>query len=163
MRRYHLVNGTRGWEKVLEHHVLKSVRLSCPWAPAVKSLIANACTQDGELLEGGRSGQDAFDTIFGALCQGLCKASSAAVMQTLQNLLVPQGTMFSVYLSELGLLASNVRCVGQVAPEGDTMQPSIKNSVDYQFASLSVQIVSGRNMWPAPFDIVEELLGALDV
>ncbi|CAN0132287.1 unnamed protein product [Laminaria digitata] len=58
-------------------------------------------------------------------------------MQTLQNVVVAQGTAFSEFLSELGLLVSNVRCVGRVEPEDGTMQPAIKTSADNQFAFLS--------------------------
>lgn len=58
-------------------------------------------------------------------------------MQTLQNVVVAQGTAFSEFVSELGLLVSNVRCVGRVEPEDGTMQPAIKTSADNQFASLS--------------------------
>ena len=72
--------------------------------------------------------------------------------------LFPQGTPFSVFLGELRLLVSNVRCVGQVAPEDGNMQLAIKTSIDDKFASLSAQIFTdvddllngtGRTFLPA--------------
>ena len=83
-------------------------------------------------------------------------------MQALQNLVAPHGTPFSVYQGELRLLVSNVRCSGQVAPDYGTMQLAIKTSIDDQFASLSAQIFSSRNMRTVPFSNVDELLVALD-
>ena len=83
-------------------------------------------------------------------------------MQALQNLVVPVGTPFSVYLSELRLSAGNVRCIGRVAPEDGTMEIAIKTGVDDQFAGLSAQIFAGRNMRALPFDSVDELMGSLE-
>ena len=112
---------------MLERHVLKSVRVSSPQAPDVKTLVATAFTQGSKLMEDGCCGHDAFDHIIRALCRGLSKTSPAEVMQTLQNLVVPQGTPFSAFLGELRLLVSNVRCVGQVAPEDGTMELGYQN------------------------------------
>ena len=57
---------------------------------------------------------------------------------------------------------SNVRCSGQVAPDDGTMQLAIKTNLDGQFAPLSAQIFSGRNMRTVSFSDVDELLAALD-
>ena len=38
-----LTEWTRGWEKVLERHVLRSVRASPAQAPALKTLVTDAC------------------------------------------------------------------------------------------------------------------------
>ena len=81
---------------------------------------------------------------FRSLCRGLSRATPTAVMQALQNLVVPVGIPFSVYLSELRLLVGNVRCIGHVAPEDGTMQIAIKTGIDDQFAGLSAQIFAGR-------------------
>ena len=70
-------------------------------------------------------------------CRGLSKATPAAVMQALRNLVMPVGTPFSVYVTELRLLLANVRSVGHVAPEDGTLQIAIKTGVDDQFAGLS--------------------------
>ena len=67
-----------------------------------------------------------------------------------------------VYQGELRLLVSNVRCSGQVAPDDETMQLAVKTSLNDQFASLSAQIGSGRNMRTVPFSDVDKLLAALD-
>ena len=83
-------------------------------------------------------------------------------MLALQTLVVPHGTPFSVYQGERGLLVSNFRCSGQVAPDDGTMQLAIKTSIDKQFASLSAHNFSGRNMPTVPFSDVDELLPALD-
>ena len=124
------------WEKVLESHVLKTACVFCPQAPAVQTRVADAFTQGGKLLADGRNGQDAFGHTLWALCRGFGKMSPAAVMQTLLDLVARQGTPFSVFLGELRLLVSNVRCVEQVAPEGSSMHLAIKPTI-YQFASLS--------------------------
>ena len=55
----------------------------------------------------------------------LSRATPAAVMQALQNLVVPVGTPFSSYLSEMRLLVGNVRCIGHVAPKDGAMQKVI--------------------------------------
>ena len=96
------------------------------------------------------------------MCCGLRRATPAAVMQALQNLVVPVGTPSSVYLSELRLLVRNVRCIGHVAPEDETMQIVLITGVNDQFAGLSDQIFAGRNTRALPFDSVDELMGSLE-
>ena len=54
----------------------------------------------------------------------------ASVVQAFQNLVVPVGTPFSVYLSELRLLVRNVRSIGHVAPDDGTMQIAFEKGVD---------------------------------
>lgn len=83
-------------------------------------------------------------------------------MQSLQNLVVPVGTPFSGYLSELRMMVANVRCVGHVSPDDGTMQSAIKTGVEDQFASLSALIFAGRNMRNLPFENVDKLMGALE-
>ncbi|CAN0155318.1 unnamed protein product, partial [Laminaria digitata] len=83
-------------------------------------------------------------------------------MQSLQNVVVPQGTTFSKYQGELRLLVSNVRCTGQVALDDGTMQLAIKTSIDDQLASLGAQIFAGSNMQTVPFSDIDELLTALE-
>ena len=63
--------------------------------------------------------------LFVAFVVVLSRATPVAVMQALQNLVVPVGTPFSSYLSEMRLLVGNVRCVGHVAPEDGAMQTVI--------------------------------------
>ena len=140
----------------------EAVRVSFARMPAVKTTVANTVAQGSKLLEDGCCGLDAIDHILRSLCRGLRKANPAAVMQTLQNLVVPQGTPFPVLLGELRLLVSCVRCVGQVAPEDDTMQLAIKTSIDDESASLSAQIVAGRDLRPVPLDNVDDMFSALD-
>ena len=159
----HPIEWTQCWEKVLERHILRSVRSSSPQAPAVKTMAADAFGQGGKLLDTGHNGQTAFDHVLRALSRGLSKASPAAVMQTLQNLVVPQGAPFSEFQGQMRLLVSNVRCVGQVAPEDCTMQLANKTSVYNQYPSLSAQRFAGRNMRSVPFDCVDDLLGALSL
>ena len=69
-----------------------------------------------------------------------------------QNLVVPTGTPFGMYMSEMRLLLGNVRCVGSVALEYGTMQIAIKTGEDDQFADLGAQIFAGRNLRTLPFD-----------
>ena len=88
-------------------------------------MIADAFAQGSRLQDEGRRGPDVLQHIIRSLCRGLSRATPAAVMQALQNLVVPVGTPFSVYLSELRLLVGNVRCIGHVAPEDGTMQIAI--------------------------------------
>ena len=90
------VEWTRGWEKVLERHVLKSVRVSSPQAPAVKTLVATAFAQDSNLMEDGCCGQDAFDHILRELCKGSNKASPAAVIDSAELSSLGGDTVFSV-------------------------------------------------------------------
>ena len=58
-----LTEWTRGWEKVLERHVLRSVRASPAQAPALKTLVTDALALGGKLMDAGQSGQEAFDHI----------------------------------------------------------------------------------------------------
>ena len=125
-------------------------------------MIADAFAQGSRLQAEGGRGPDVLQHIIRSLCRGLRRATHAAVMQALQNLVVPVGTPCSVYLSELRLLVGNVRCIGHVAPEDGTMQIAIKTGVDDQFAGLSAQIFAGRNMRALPFDNVDELMGSLE-
>ena len=125
-------------------------------------MIADAFAQGVRLQAEGRRGPDVLQLIIRSLCRRRGRATPAAVMQALQNLVVSVGTPFSVYLSELRLLVGNVRCIGHVAPEDGTMQIAIKTGVDDQFAGLSAQIFAGRNMRALPFDNVDELMGSLE-
>ena len=153
---------TRGWEKCLEQHVLRALRPTSPQAPSIKSMIADAFAQGSRLYAEGRRGPDVLHHIFRSLCCGLRRATPAAVMQALQNLVVPVGTPSSVYLSELRLLVRNVRCIGHVAPEDETMQIVLITGGNDQFAGLSDQIFAGRNTRALPFDSVDELMGSLE-
>ena len=96
------------------------------------------------------------------LCRGLSRATPAAVVKALQNLVVPVGTPFSNYLSEIKLLVHNARCIGHVALEDGTMQIAIETGMDDQFAKLSAQIFAGRNMRALPFDSVDDLMESLE-
>ena len=125
-------------------------------------MIADAFARGSHLQAEGRRGPDVLQHIIRSLCRGLSRAIPAAVMQALQNLVVPVGTPFSVYLSELRLLVGNVRCIGHVAPEDGTMQIAIKTGVDDQFSGLTAQIFAGRNMRALPFDSVDELMESLE-
>ena len=87
---------TRGSEKVLERHVLRSMSASCAQAAPMKTLVTYAFAQGGKLLDAGQNSQEVFDHILRALCRGSSRASPATVMQALQNLVVPHGTPFSV-------------------------------------------------------------------
>ena len=94
---------TKGWEKWLERHVLRAVRLASPQASSIKSMIAGAFAQGGRLQEEGRHGPDILQHTIRSLCRSLSRATPAAVMRALQNVVVPVGTPFSAYLSELCL------------------------------------------------------------
>lgn len=83
-------------------------------------MVADAFAQGGRLLDAGQRRSEVLQHIIRALCQEPSKATPAAVMQALQNLVVLQGTPFSVYVAELRLVLANVRRVGQVAPEDAT-------------------------------------------
>ena len=107
-------------------------------------MIADAFAQGRRLEAEGRRGPDVLQHIIRSLCRGLSRATPAAFMQALQNLVVPVGAPFSVYLSELRLLVGNVRCIVHVAPEDETMQIAIKTGVDDQFAGLSDRFLRGR-------------------
>ena len=88
---------TRGWEKCLERHILRAVRPTSPEAPSIKSMIADAFAQGSRLQAKGRRGPDVLQHIFRSLCRGLSRATPTAVMQALQNLVVPVGISASVY------------------------------------------------------------------
>ena len=158
----HPIKWIRGWDKCLERHVMRAVRSASPQAPALKAMISGAFKQAGRLQDEGLHGPEVLQHVIRTLCRGLSRATPAAVMQALQNLVVPAGTLFSTYLTELHLLVENVRCIGHVAPEDGTMQIAIKTGVDDQFSILNAQIFAGRNLRALPFDSVDELMASLD-
>ena len=129
--------------KCLEQHVLRALRPTSPQAPSIKSMIADAFAQGSRLDAEGGPRPDVLQHIFRSLCCGLRRATPAAVMQALQNLVAPVETPFSVCVSELRLLVGNVRCIGHVAPEDGTMQIVLITGVNDQFAGLSDQILRG--------------------
>ena len=141
-------------------HVLRVVRSCAPQVPQVKPIITGAFSQGVHFLGMGQPGPDVPQHTFRSLCRGLSRATPAVVMQALQNSVVPEGTPFSGYLSELWIMVANVRCVGHLTPEDGTMQISIKTTLDDQFAGLSGLIFAGRNMRALPYDSVDELMGA---
>ena len=142
--------------------MLRAVRSASPQAPAIKSMIVDAFSQGERLQKENRLGPDLLQHIIRCLCRGLSRATPAAVMQALQNLVVPVGTPFSSHLSEMNLLVGNVRCIGHVAPEDGTMQIAIKTGVHDQCAGLSAQFFTGRNLRALPFDSVDDLMESLE-
>lgn len=94
----HTADWTRGWEKLLKRHALRSVRASSPQAAAVKTMVVDAFAQEGKLLDAKQSGQAAFGHIMRALGRGLSKALPGVVMQTPQKFLVPAGTSVLGYM-----------------------------------------------------------------
>ena len=138
---FHPLSWTKGWEKCIERHVLRAVRPTAPQASALKGMVSDAFAQGGRLQDPGRSGPDVLQQVIRIICRHLSTATPAAVMQALQNLVIPAGTPFSAYLSELRLLLGNVRCVGSVAPEDGTLQIAMKTVVDDQFAGLGAQFL----------------------
>ena len=158
----HPVLWTPGWEMCLQRHILRSIRTNAPQVSDVRSLVTQAFKDGIRLQKEGQIGPDVLQYIVRTLCRGLSKSTPAAVMQALQNLVVPAGTPFSKYVTELKLLLANVRSVGHVAPEDGTLQIAIKTGVDDQFAVLGAQIFSGRNMTAVPYSSVDGLMGALE-
>lgn len=142
----HTVGWTRGWKKVLGHQVLRSVRSSFPHAPAMKTLVADAFAQGGNLLDAGQSGKGAFNHTLCALRRGFVRVSSAAVMQTPQNLVVGcAGKISQEFLSELRLLASNGGGVwaGQSPKMGRCNSPTRRASVINLHLSARVFLPTG--------------------
>ena len=72
-------------------------------------MVAYSFAQGSRLQAEGRRGPNELQHIIRSLCGGLGRATPTAIMQALQKLVVPVGTPFSVYLSELRLLVGNVR------------------------------------------------------
>ena len=62
---------TRGWEKGLERHVLRSVRASSAQAAPMKTLVTDAFAQGSKLLDAGQNSQGVFKYISRALYRGL--------------------------------------------------------------------------------------------
>ena len=89
---------TRGWEKRLEWHVLSAVRSTAPQVSTLKSIMTEAIAQGGHLQDEGRRGPDVLQHVIRFLCRGLSRATPAAVMQVLQNMVVPPGTPFSGFI-----------------------------------------------------------------
>ena len=115
-----LDHGQKVGKKCIERHVLRAVRPTAPQVSALKGMVSDAFAQGGRLQDSRRSGLDVLQHVIRILCTHLSTATSAAVKKALQILVVPAGTPFSTYLSELRL-AGNVRCVGSVAPEDGTL------------------------------------------
>ena len=93
-------------------------------------MIADAFAQRSRVQAEGRRGPDVLRHIMLSLCRGLSRSTPVAVMQATQNLVVPVGTPFNVYLSELRLLVASFRCIGHVAPDDGSMQIAIKTGVE---------------------------------
>ena len=93
-----------------------AVRSASSQAPSIKSMIVEAFSQRGHFQNKGLHGPDTLQHIFRCLCRGLNRAKPAAVMQALQNLVVPVGTPFSSYLSEIRLPVGNVGCIVMFLP-----------------------------------------------
>lgn len=160
---------TRGWEKALEIHILKSVRVSGPQSSEVKNLVTDAFIQGKKLSENNKGEPAAFEHIMHTARALLFTSDFAsAVMQTLQDFVVdPATTFFALYTAKFRMLVSNARCVEPFAsedepfaPEDGTMQLAIKTSIDDQYATWS--IFAGRNLLAFPFDNVDALMGTLE-
>lgn len=70
------------------------------------------------MLDEGHSGPDVFQSIIRTSSWSLSRATPAAVMQALQNLVVPVGAPFSGYLSELRILVADVKVCGPCSSGG---------------------------------------------
>ena len=93
-------------------------------------MIADAIAQRSRVQAEGRRGPDVLRQIMLCLCRGLSRYTPVALMQATQSLVVPVGTPFNVYLSELRLLVASFRCIGHVAPDDGSMQIAIKTGVE---------------------------------
>ena len=85
---------TRGWEKCLERHVLRAVRSTAPQASTLKPMITEAFAQGGFFRDEGRHGSDVLQHAIRFLCLGLRRATPAAVMQALQQIVSTPGYTF---------------------------------------------------------------------
>ncbi|CAN0524126.1 unnamed protein product, partial [Laminaria digitata] len=150
----HPIMWTQGWEGCLLRHILRAIRTNVPQVSILRSVVTQAFEQGRRMQIEGQNGPQVLQYIIRTLCRSLSKTTPAAVMQALQNLVVPAGTPFCEYVTELKLLLANARSVGHVAPEDGTLQIAIKTGVDDQFAVLGAQIFSGRNMTALPFSSV---------
>ncbi|CAN0557198.1 unnamed protein product, partial [Ectocarpus sp. 12 AP-2014] len=84
----------RGWEKVLERHLINSVRKNHAKSAATKQILVAAVTQSVRAMDSGMSGPDALQLLLRAVCSGLSTVTPALVLQQLQNFAVPAGTTF---------------------------------------------------------------------
>lgn len=111
-------------------------------------------------LDAGASGVEALDVVLRALSARLSSATTAIMIQNLQNISVSVGTTFKVFLEALVVLVTSVQEVGFA--EDGTFQVALQTCLVDQFATLSALVLHGRNARALPYASVAELLLALE-
>lgn len=149
---------------MVEHHVLKTVHLTPPQAPAVKTLAADEFARSGKLAEDGMKQSGGIRPhLQGGMVwfkQGVPGRGDADDSK-------PGGSRIgdAVFSCSLRSCACLLVCVGEVAPEGGTTQLRITTTLRLTASSrprLGMVFV-GKNMRPVPFEHVDGLLSAPDV
>lgn len=95
------VQWTTTWDHCFVRHILRAVRATPPMSSHVRTLATDAFYQGRRRMDAGLEGPEAFDYIVCELRRGLSRATPAAVMQPLRNLVATVGAPFATYLAEL--------------------------------------------------------------
>eukprot|EP00752_Nemacystus_decipiens_P004780 g4351.t1 len=151
----------RGWEDVIERHLLRAVAtssLTSQEAIKLKERIGSVFVRLATKLDAGMSGPEGGEFLIRTLSKELSIVTSADIITELQRLVVKEGTSYKEYLSTVTALVQCVACVRGGEIPDSTIQLAVTASVRDQFSILVTPVFKGRRDLRVPFENVDELM-----
>ncbi|CAN0213679.1 unnamed protein product, partial [Ectocarpus sp. 6 AP-2014] len=109
----------------------------------------------------GSTGREALTFLTSALGRVVSSSSPEKLVYDLQTFTVPTGTPYSEYLTALQGLVHNVRNLGIVTPQDNTIQLAVRESVSDQYSVLTASVFKGKQLGLVPFDKIDTLMQEL--
>ncbi|CAB1103462.1 unnamed protein product [Ectocarpus sp. CCAP 1310/34] len=148
-----------GWEKPVHGHLITSITRSMSPAQTMtfREKIDKVFADTSKKMEEGSTGKKALAFLTSALGRVVVSSSP----EKLQTFAVPTGTPYSEYLTTLQGLVHNVRNLGVVTPQDNTIQLAVRESVPDQCSVLTASVFKGMELGVVPFDNIDTLMHEL--
>ncbi|CAM9747005.1 unnamed protein product, partial [Ectocarpus sp. 13 AM-2016] len=112
-------------------------------------------------MEEGSTGKKALAFLTSALGRVVSTSSPEKLVYDLQTFALSTGTPYSEYLTTLQGLVHNVRNLGIVTPQDNTIQLAVRESVSDQYSVLTASVFKGKELGVVPCDNIDTLMHEL--
>ncbi|CAN0387017.1 unnamed protein product [Ectocarpus sp. 8 AP-2014] len=112
-------------------------------------------------MEEWSTGREALAFLTSALGRVVSSSSPEKLVYDLQTFAVPTGTPYSEYLTTLQGLVHNVRNLGIMTPQDNTIQLAVREGVSDQYSVLTASVFKGKELGVVPFDNIDTLMHEL--
>ena len=154
----------RGWENVIERHLLFAVAtrsLTSQEAVKLKERIASVFMRLGGKMDAGKSAPEGEEFLLRTLSTELSTVTSADIITELQRLVGEEGMPYKEYLSVVRALVQSVACVGGGDIPDSTIQLAVTARVRDQLSILVTPVFKGGGGLRVPFANVDEWMREL--